>query len=86
MSTNFPGSPHTIGFVTFSSRAENSWENPCIPQMVKYAIGWESNGKKSTHTMEKVRVSISQTLPIPWVLLHFLVLWEIDGKIHAFPI
>ena len=24
-------------------------------------------------------------LPIRWVLLHFLELWEIDGETHAFP-
>ena len=36
--------------------------------------------------MEKVWVPISQVLPIRWVLLHFFVLWEIDGKTHAFPI
>ena len=27
----------------------------------------------------------SQVLPIQWVLLHFPVLWEINGKTHAFP-
>ena len=42
--------------------------------------------KKSTHTMGKVWVSVSQTFPIPWVLLHFTVLWEIYGETHAFPI
>ena len=38
--------------------------------------------KKCTHTMGKVRVPISQAFP--WVLLHFPVLWEIDGETHAF--
>ena len=36
--------------------------------------------------MGKVWVSVSQTLSIPWVLLHFPVLWEIYGETHAFPI
>ena len=34
--------------------------------------------------MGKVRVPISQVLPIRWVLLDFFVLWKIDGKTHAF--
>ena len=45
-------------------------------------IEWE----KSNHNMGKVRVPISQVLPIQWALLHFSVLWGIDGKTHAFPI
>ena len=48
----------------------------------RMGIGWE----KSTHAMGKVWVSISQTFPIPWVLLHFPVLQEIYGETHAFPI
>ena len=139
MSTNFPCSPHTMGFVAFSSTMRNWWENPCISNIMKYIIGWESNGskapilwekyeyqfprlspyhgfccispycgkfmgktmhfpyaeayqrmgigwEKTTHTMGKVWASISQTFPMPWVLLHFPVLWEIYGETHAFPI
>ena len=48
----------------------------------RMGVGWE----KSTHTMGKVWLLISQTFPISWVLLHFLVLWEIYGETHAFPI
>ena len=48
----------------------------------RMGIGWE----KSTHTMGKVWLSISQTFPIPWVLLHLPILWEIYGETHAFPI
>ena len=47
MSTNFSGSPHTMGFVAFSCTMENWWENPCISHMLNYPIGWESNGKKA---------------------------------------
>ena len=36
--------------------------------------------------MGKVWVPISQVLPIWWVLLHFPVLWKIDGETHTFPI
>ena len=46
----------------------------------------EIEQEKSTHSMGKVWVPISQVLLIQWVLLHFPVLWEIDGKTHAFPI
>ena len=42
--------------------------------------------KKCTHTIGKVWVLISQVVLIRWVLLDFFVLWEIDGKTHAFPI
>ena len=34
--------------------------------------------------MGKVWVSISQTFPIPWVLLYFPLIWETDGETHAF--
>ena len=53
MIINFPDFPHTMGFVTFSCTVGNLWENPYIYHMLKYTIGWESDGK-STHTMEKV--------------------------------
>ena len=45
-------------------------------------IGWG----KSTHTMGKVWLLIPPTFPIPWVLLHFPVMWEICGETHALPI
>ena len=83
---DFPDFPHTTGFVAFSCTLGNLWGNPCISHMLKYTKGWESDGKKSTHTMGKVWVSISQTFPIPWVSLHFPVLWEIYGETHVFPI
>ena len=42
--------------------------------------------EKSTHTMGKLWLSISQTFLIPWVLLHLPVLWEIYRETHVFPI
>ena len=48
----------------------------------RMGIGWE----KSTHTMGKVWLSISQTFPVPWDLLHFPFQWEIYGETHVFPI
>ena len=75
--------PITWFFFAFSHTMRNLWENPCISLTLKYTIGWKL---KSTHTMGKVWVSVSQNFPIPWVLLHFPVLWEIYGETHAFPI
>ena len=46
MSSNFPGPLHTIGFVAFFHTMGNSGENPCTSHMMKYTIGWESDGKK----------------------------------------
>ena len=132
MSTNFPGSPHTMSFAVFSCTMRNWRGNPCISHMMKYTTGLKSDGKKapilwekygyqfprlfpyhgfccifpycgkfmrnaevyhrmgigwekSTHIMEKVWLSISQTFPIPWILLHFPVLGEVYGETHAFP-
>ena len=36
--------------------------------------------KKGTHAVGKECVLISQVLPIRWILLHLLMLWETDGK------
>ena len=139
MSTNFPGSPHTMSFVAFSCTMGNWLGNLCISHMMKYTVESKSDGKeapmlwekygyrfprvtqyhgfccisrycgkfmekpmyfpyaevyhrmgigweRSTHAMGKVWLSIFQTFPIPWVLLHFPVLWEIYGETHPFPI
>ena len=80
MGTNFQDSPNMKGFVVFSHTLRNCWGNPCISHMLKYILGWKSDGKKRTHTMVKVWVPISQTFPIPWVLLHFPILWKFMGK------
>ena len=53
MSTNFSGSPHTMGFVAFSCTVGNWWVNPCISHMMKYTIRWESYGEKSPMLWEK---------------------------------
>ena len=53
MSTDFPECPHTMGFVTFSRTVENLWGNPYISHMLKYTIGWESDGKKAPILREK---------------------------------
>ena len=51
---------------------------PCDEVYYRMGIWLE----KCTHTMGKVWVPISQDFPR--VLLHFPVLWEIDGETHAF--
>ena len=59
------------------------------PMHFSYAVVYHRLGirwEKSTHTMGKVWVPISQTLPILWVLLHFPLPREIYGETHAFPI
>ena len=53
MSTNFPGPPHTMGFVAFSRTMGNRWENPYTSHMMKYVIGWESDWKKVPILWEK---------------------------------
>ena len=86
MSTNFPSLPHTKIFVVFSCTMRNWWESPCISHRTKNAIGWECNGKKAPILWEKWEYQFSRLFPIPWVLLHFPILWEVYGETHAFPI
>ena len=47
----------------------------------RMGIEWE----ESSHAMGNVWLSIFKTFRIPWILLHFPVLWEIDGKFMCFP-
>ena len=46
MVIDFPDLPLTMGFVAFSRTVGNLWGNPYISHMLKYTIGWESDGKK----------------------------------------
>ena len=59
---------------------------PIFSYMMKYIIRWESYREKGDLAMGKFWVPISQFHPIQWVLLHFPVLWEIDGETNAFSI
>ena len=45
----FPRPSRTMGCVAFFCAMENSWENPYISHMMKYTIGWESDGKKYSY-------------------------------------
>lgn len=40
------GSPNSMDFAAFSYAMGNRWGNPFISLVMKYAIGWEFNGKK----------------------------------------
>ena len=40
-------------------------------------------GKKHPYYEKSMSIN-SQTFPIPWVLLHFPILWEIAEETHAF--
>ena len=57
VSTNFPASPHTMGFVAFSRAMENWWGNLCISQMLKYTIKWESYGKNHPYNGKSVSMN-----------------------------
>ena len=102
MSTNFPGSPHTMGFAEYywepiSQSFPIQWFWLSFPVLQEidekthaFPMWWIIlyNGNlmgKSTHTMWRVWVPISQVLPIWWVLLHFPEVWEVDGETHVFP-
>ena len=85
MSTNFAGSPHAMGFVTFSHTMGNRWGNPCISHMMKYTIGWESDGKKYPYYGKSMSTNFPGFPHTMGFVAFFSVLWEIDGKIHAFP-
>ena len=63
VSTNFPGSPHTKGFVAFSHTTRNWWGNSCIFHMLKYTIGWESDGKKAPILWEKYEYQFPRLCP-----------------------
>ena len=69
-------------FLCYGKLMETPMHFPC--NKVYHRMGIER--EKSTHTMGKVWVPISQVILTQWVLLHFPVLWEIDGKTHAVPI
>ena len=81
MGTNFPRSLYSMDFAAFSTNGKLMGKPKHFScDEVYYRMGiWL---EKYTHTMEKVWVPISQAFP--WVLLHFTVLWEIDGETHAF--
>ena len=63
MSTNFPVSSHTVSFVAFSRTMRNWWGNPCISHIMKYTIGWESDGKKAPILWKKYEYQFHRLSP-----------------------
>ena len=75
---------HRVDFAQFYRAIRNSWEKPCVSLVLKCSIRWESGEIKVTMRWGKVQVPISQAIPIRWISLHFLMLWETDGETHVF--
>ena len=78
------GRAHRVDFVQFYRAIRNSWEKPCVSLVVKCSIRWESGEIKVTMRWGKVQVPISKAIPIRWISLHFLMMWETDGETHVF--
>ena len=55
-STNFAGSPHTMGFATFSRTMRNVWENPCVSHMIIKKKKKSSNCTKSLLTVNESNI------------------------------
>ena len=53
MSTNFPGSPHRMGFFAFFRAMGNRWGNSCMFHVMKYTIRWSLDGEKAPLLWEK---------------------------------
>ena len=79
--TNFPGSLKLMDFATFFNAMGNWWGNLSIP--IWWSILQDGNLVGEMHLC--YRKSMSTNFPgFPWVLLHFPMLWEIDGETHVF--
>ena len=84
-STNFPGSPHTMGFVAFSCTTGNWWGNPCISHLMKYTIGWGSYGEKSPILWEKYKYQFPRFIPYERFCCIFSYYQKLMGKPMHFP-
>ena len=85
MSINFPDFPHTMGFVAFSHTVGNLWGNPCISHMLKYTIGWKSDGKKAPILWEKYDYQFPRLSPYRGFSCIFLYCGGFMGKPIHFP-
>ena len=85
MSTIFLGSPHTMNFVAFSCTIGNSWGNPCISHIMKYTVGWESYGEKSTMLWETYEYQFPRLSPCHGFCCIFLYCGKFMGT-HTVPI
>ena len=61
-SITFSVFPHTVGFVAFSRSLGSRWGNPCISQMMKCTIGWESNGKNHPYFRKSMTTNYAGSL------------------------
>ena len=84
-STSFLGSPHMMGFASFSFTIGNWWGNPCISHLMKYPIGWESYGKKSHILWEKYEYQFCRFTPFDGFCCIFLDYEKLMGKPMHFP-
>ena len=84
-SINFPDFPHTKGFVAFSFTVGNLWGNPCISHMMKYTIGWESNGKKAPILWEKYEYQFPRFSPYDGFWYIFPYCGKFMGQPMHFP-
>ena len=78
---NFLGLSHSMGFPSISHASGNWRENPGISHMVKYATGWQSNGKNHTFYGKNMGTNFPG---IPHSM-GFICYGEFDGKTHPFP-
>ena len=85
MSTNFPGSPHTMGFVAFSRTMRNWWGKPCISHMCKSTIEWKSDGKKAPILWEKYEYQFPGLSPYHEFCYIFPYCGKFMGKPMHFP-
>ena len=85
MSINFPDFPHTMGFVAISRTVGMLWRNPCISHMLKYSIGWESDGKKAPILWEKYEYQFPRLSPYHGFCCIFPYCGKFMGKPKHFP-
>ena len=85
MTTNLPGSPHTMDFFTFSRTMKNWLRNPCIFHMLKYTIGWELDGKGAPILWEKYEYQFPRIFPSHRFCYIFPYCGKFLGKTTYFP-
>ena len=84
--SNFLGFPHRMGFVAFSRTMGNWWENACISHMMKYTIGWKSDGKKKVPILwEKSDFQFPRFSPYDGFCCNFSYYGKLMGKPTHFP-
>ena len=73
---NFSGFFYSMSFPVISHALGNWQENPCISHMMKYAKGWQSNGKNHLLYGKSMGTNFSG---IPHSM-DFIMLWEIGWE------